>query len=215
MSKKIIKEDTTWGEILGSLKKNVFGFNEDLDDEDFEEVEELKAPKPKKPTQKGDHLVEEDNKPAQAATQNPPEGSEEAESEALAAYSGSLQAGQDLDRFFHTGVASDRLLQLLEEGFAKNPDLMSRTANDLADRGAEELVHPGYLVSYEGMDSMFVSQEKVLNFILARPGAVVKESIFVSKVKDGNTISTREATEEEKKLFNEQKSSKDNSDQAQ
>ena len=215
MSKKIIKEDTTWGEILGSLKKNVFGFNEDLDDEDFEEVEELEAPKPKKPTQKGDHLVEEDNKPAQAATQNPPEGSEEAESEALAAYSGSLQAGQDLDRFFHTGVASDRLLQLLEEGFAKNPDLLASTTNNLADRGAEELVHPGYLVSYEEMDSMFVTQEKVLNFILTRPGAIVKESIFVSKVKDGNTISTREATEEEKKLFNEQKSSKDNSDQAQ
>lgn len=210
MSKKIIKEDTTWGEILGSLKKNVFGFNEDLDDEDFEEVEELKAPKPKKPTQKGD-----EDKPAQAATQNPSEESEEAESEALAAYSGSLQAGQDLDRFFHTGVASDRLLQLLEEGFAKNPDLLASTTNNLADRGAEELVHPGYLVSYEEMDTMFVSQEKVLNFILTRPGAVVKESIFVSKVKDGNTISTREATEEEKKLFNEQKSSKDTPDQAQ
>ena len=92
---------------------------------------------------------------------------------------------------------------------------MSRTANDLADRGAEEIVHPGYLVSYEGMDSMFVSQEKVLNFILTRPGAIVKEEIFVSKVKDDKTISTRKATEEEKKLFNEQKSSKDTSDQAQ
>ena len=104
MSKK--KEETGWGEVFDSLKRNVFGFDKDLDDEDFEEVEEREAPKPKKPTQKGDHLVEEDNKPAQAATQNPPEGSEEAESEALAAYSGSLQAGQDLDRFFHTGVAS-------------------------------------------------------------------------------------------------------------
>lgn len=206
MSKK--KKEIGWGDILGSLKQNVFGFNEDLDDEDFEEVEEREAPKPKKPTQKGD-----EDKPAQVATQNPSEESEEAESEALAAYSGSLQAGQDLDRFFHTGVASDRLLQLLEEGFAKNPDLMSRTANDLADRGAEERVHPGYLVSYEGMDSMFVSQEKALSFILARPGAVVREAIFVSKVKDGNTISTREATEEEKKLFNEQKSSKDTSAQ--
>lgn len=208
MSKK--KEEISWGGIFSSFKKNVFGFNEDLDDEDFEEVEEREAPKPKKSTQKGD-----EDKPAQVATQNPSEESEEAESEALAAYSGSLQAGQDLDRFFHTGVASDRLLQLLEEGFAKNPDLMSRTANDLADRGAEERVHPGYLVSYEGMDSMFVSQEKALSFILARPGAVVREAIFVSKVKDGNTISTREATEEEKKLFNEQKSSKDDSTQAQ
>ena len=213
MSKK--KEETGLGEVFDSLKRNVFGFDKDLDDEDFEEVEKLEAPKPKKPTQKGDHLVEEENKPAQAATQNPPEGSEEAESEALAAYSSSLQAGQDLDRFFHTGVASDRLLQLLEEGFAKNPDLMSHMVNNLADRGAEELVHPGYLVSFEGMDSMFVSQEKVLNFILTRPGAVVRESVFVSKVKDGNTISTREATEEEKKLFNEQKSSKDDSTQAQ
>ena len=61
---------------------------------------------------------------------------------------------------------------------------------------------------------MFVSQEKALNFILTRPGAVVREAIFVSKVKDGKTISTREATtEEERKLFNEQKSSKDTSAQ--
>lgn len=208
MSKK--KEETGWGEVFDSLKRNVFGFDKDLDDEDFEEVEEREAPKPKKPTQKGD-----EDKPAQVATQNPSEESGEAESEALAAYSGSLQAGQDLDRFFHTGVASDRLLQLLEEGFAKNPDLLASTTNNLADRGAEEIVHPGYLVSYEGMDTMFVSQEKVLNFILTRPGAVVRESVFVSKVKDGNTISTREATEEEKKLFNEQKSSKDDSTQAQ
>lgn len=208
MSKK--KKEIGWGDILGSLKQNVFGFNEDLDDEDFEEVEEREAPKPKKPTQKGD-----EDKPAQVATQNPSEESEEAESEALAAYSGSLQAGQDLDRFFHTGVASDRLLQLLEEGFAKNPDLLASTTNNLADRGAEERVHPGYFVSFEGMDTMFVSQEEALSFILARPGSVVREAVFVSKVKDGKTISTREATETERKLFNEQKSSKDTSAQAQ
>lgn len=211
MSKK--KEETGWGEVFDSLKRNVFGFDKDLDDEDFEEVEEREAPKPKKPIQKDDPV--EEDKPDQTATQNFSEDSKKVESEALAAYSSSLQAGQDLDRFFHTGVASDRLLQLLEEGFAKNPDLMSHMVNNLADRGAEELVHPGYLVSFEGMDSMFVSQEKVLNFILTRPGAVVRESVFVSKVKDGNTISTREATEEEKKLFNEQKTSKDTSDQAQ
>lgn len=215
MSKKIRKEITGWGEILGSLKKNVFGFNEDLDDEDFEEVEEIESPKPTKPVQgveQGQKLASQ----AQATIQNSSDScSKKVESEALAAYSSSLQAGQDLDRFFHTGVASDRLFQLLEEGFAKNPDLMSRTANNLADRGAEEIVHPGYLVSFEGMDSMFVSKEKVLNFILTRPGAVVRESVFVSKVKDDNTISTREATEEEKKLFNEQKSSKDDSTQAQ
>ena len=95
MSKK--KEETGWGEVFDSLKRNVFGFDKDLDDEDFEEVEKLEAPKPKKPTQKGD-----EDKTAQVATQNPSEESEEAESEALAAYSGSLQAGQDLDRFFHT-----------------------------------------------------------------------------------------------------------------
>lgn len=213
MSKKIKKEDIGWGEIFGSLKKNVFGFNEDLDDEDFEEVEEREAPKPKKPIQKDDPV--EEDKPDQTATQNFSEDSEKVESEALAAYSSSLQAGQDLDRFFHTGVASDRLFQLLEEGFTKNPDLMSRTASSIADRGAEERVHPGYLVSYEGMDSMFVSQEGVLNFILTRPGAIVKEEIFVSKVKDGKTISTRKATDDEKKLFNEQKSSKDDSTQTQ
>jgi len=173
-------------------------------------------PKQKKPVQ-GSKQEQKLASQAQnrAQTSSEESGSGKAESEALATYSSSLQAGQDLDRFFHTGVASDRLLQLLEEGFAKNPDLMSRTANDLADRGAEEIVHPGYLVSYEGMDSMFVSQEKVLNFILTRPGAIVKEEIFVSKVKDDKTISTRKATEEEKKLFNEQKSSKDTSDQAQ
>ena len=211
MSKK--KKEIGWGEVFDSLKRNVFGFDKDLDDEDFEEVEKLEAPKPKKPIQKDDPV--EEDKLDQTATQNFSKDSEKVESEALAAYSSSLQAGQDLDRFFHTGVASDRLLQLLEEGFAKNPDLMSHMVNNLADLGAEDLVHPGYLVSFEGMDSMFVSQEKVLNFILTRPGAVVRESVFVSKVKDGNTISTREATEEEKKLFNEQKSSKDDSTQAQ
>ena len=62
---------------------------------------------------------------------------------------------------------------------------------------------------------MFVSQEEALSFILARPGSVVREAVFVSKVKDGKTISTREATETERKLFNEQKSSKDTSAQAQ
>mgnify|MGYP000886809087 CR=1 FL=1 len=214
MSKK--KEETGWGEVFDSLKRNVFGFDKDLDDEDFEEVEKLEAPKPKKPVQGSEQeqkLASQAQNRAQTSSEE--SGSGKAESEALATYSSSLQAGQDLDRFFHTGVASDRLLQLLEEGFAKNPDLLASTTNNLADRGAEELVHPGYLVSYEEMDSMFVTQEKVLNFILTRPGAIVKESIFVSKVKDGNTISTREATEEEKKLFNEQKSSKDNSDQAQ
>lgn len=214
MSKKIKKEDIGWGEIFGSLKKNVFGFNKDLDDddEDFEEVEEYEAPKPKKPVQGSE---QEQKFASQVQNSSEESGSEESESEVLATYSGSLQAGQDLDRFFHTGVASDRLFQLLEEGFAKNPDLMSRTVNNLADRDAEERVHPGYLVSFEGMDSMFISQEKVLNFILTRPGAIVRESVFVSKVKDGKTISTREATDDEKKLFNEQKSSKDDSTQTQ
>ena len=38
MSKK--KEETGWGEVFDSLKRNVFGFDKDLDDEDFEDSEE-------------------------------------------------------------------------------------------------------------------------------------------------------------------------------
>ena len=55
---------------------------------------------------------------------------------------------------------------------------------------------------------MFLSKEKALDHLLSRHGATVRETIFVSLVKDGKTVSTREATEEEKKLYFRQKSSK-------
>ena len=55
---------------------------------------------------------------------------------------------------------------------------------------------------------MFLSKERVLDYLLSHPGATVRETIFVSLVKDRKTVDTREATEEEKKLYFKQKSSK-------
>ena len=99
----------------------------------------------------------------------------------------------------------------MKEGFDKNPDLLEEIAKYIAARRrGEERIHPGFLVSYNGESSMLLTKEKTLDYILSRPGSTVRETIFVSLVKDGKTVSTREATEEEKKLYS-GKSSKDGS----
>ena len=186
------EEETSWGDIFRCLKEGIFGseedFNEDSED-NFEEVEEAQESK--------------------ETQQSPKSASRPAHQEADkdSVLCSTLQAS--LNTFVQTGQASDSLLQLLKEGFDKNPDLLEEIAKFVAiRRRGEERIHPGFLVTYEGKNSMLLSKEKALDFILSRPGAAVSEKIFVSLVKDGKTISTREATEGEKRLYYEQQPSK-------
>lgn len=203
MSKTKKSEYYSWGEILDSFKRGVLGSDEDFDD-DFEDVEVEKDEKPKPAEQTG-KKTEEPAKSASKPTQKP--AAKEADKDSVLC--STLQT--DLNVFVQTGVTSDTLLQLMKEGFDKNPDLLEEIAKYIAARRrGEERIHPGYLVSYKGEHSMFLSKEKALDHLLSNPGASVRETIFVSLVKDGKIVSTREATEEEKKLYS-GKSSKNGS----
>ncbi len=197
-------ENYTWGEIFDTFKKGVLGSDEDFED-NFEEVEEFQEP-PKIKIRKGPAPVTAQfQEPPKIKIRKGPASVQPAE----AVIWRNLQA--DLSRFVQSGQASDSLLQLLREGFDKNPDLLEQIAQYIAiRRRGEERIHPGYLVSYKGEHSMFLSKEKALDHLLSNPGASVRETIFVSLVKDGKTVSTREATEEEKKLYS-GKSSKNGS----
>ena len=193
-------EQYSWGEILDSFKRGVLGSEEDFDDDDFEEVEVEESEKSAEQT---DKEKEESAKPAQKPAQKPADQKADKDSVLCS----TLQAS--LNTFVQTGQASDSLLQLLKEGFNKNPDLLDQIAQYIAiKRRGEERIHPGYLVSDKGGDSMFLTKENALDHILSHPGASVRETILVSLVKDRKAISTREATAEEKKLYFEQKSSK-------
>lgn len=197
-------EQYSWGEIFDSFKKGVIGSDDDFDDDDFEEVEETEG---SKPVEQVDKKTNEPAKPTQESISKPAQKSAVKEADKDSVLCSTLQT--DLNVFVQTGQASNSLLQLMKEGFDKNPDLLEEIAKYIAARRrGEEKIHPGYLVSYKGGDSMLLSKEKVLDFILSRPGATVRETIFVSLVKDGKTISTREASEEEKKFYNEQNSSR-------
>ena len=205
MSKR--SNEYTWGEILDSFKKGILGSDEDFDD-DFEEVEVEKDEEPKSAEQT-DKKTKKSAEPTQGSksvskqAQNPADQKADKDSVLCS----TLQT--DLNVFVQTGTASNTLLELLKEGFDKNPDLLEQIAQYIAiKRRGEERIHPGFLVSYKGGDSMFLSKEKVLDYLLSHPGAVVRETIFVSLVKDRKTVSTREATDEEKKLYSEQQSSK-------
>ena len=183
-------EEYSWGEIFSSLKRGVLGAEDDFDDDDFEEVEESK------PTEQTDKEKEESAKSVSRPSQKTAEPKADKDSVLCSA----LQS--DLNAFVQSGQASDSLLQLLKEGFDKNPDLLEQIAQYIAiRRRGEERIHPGFLVSYNGESSMLLTKEKTLDYILSRPGATVRETIFVSLVKDGKTVSTREATDEEKKLY--------------
>ena len=201
------EENYSWGEIFNSFKIGVFGSEEDFDD-DFEDVE-VEKDEESKTVEQTDKKTEESAKPVQKPASKPaqkPTG-QEAGKDSNSAFCSSLQT--DLNTFVQTGTASGPLLQLLKEGFNKNPDLLEEIAKYIAARRrGEERIHPGYLVSYKGERSMYLTKEKALDHLLSCPGAAVRETIFVSLVKDGTTISTREATAEEKKLYFEQKSSK-------
>ena len=205
MSKR--SNEYTWGEILDSFKKGILGSDEDFDD-DFEEVEVEKDEEPKSAEQT-DKKTKKSAEPTQGSksvskqAQNPADQKADKDSVLCS----TLQT--DLNVFVQTGTASNTLLELLKEGFDKNPDLLEQIAQYIAiKRRGEERIHSGFLVSYKGGDSMFLSKEKVLDYLLSHPGAVVRETIFVSLVKDRKTVSTREATDEEKKLYYEQHSSK-------
>jgi hypothetical protein len=195
-------ENYTWGEIFDSFKRGVIGSEDDFDDDDFEEVEEAESARP---TDQAGKKTKESANPAQESTPKP--AKQETDKGPGSVFCSSLQT--DLNTFVQTGTVSDPLLQLLKEGFDKNPDLLEEIAKYIAARRrGEERIHPGYLVSYKGERSMYLTKEKALDHLLSCPGAAVRETIFVSLVKDGTTISTREATAEEKKLYFEQKSFK-------
>ena len=203
MSKKRSDEYYSWGEILDSFRKGILGADDDFDD-DFEEVEVEESEKSAEQTNR---KPKESAKSAQESTPKP--AKQEADKGPGSVLCSTLQT--DLNAFVQTGTASNALLQLLKEGFDKNPDLLEEIAKYIAARRrGEERIHPGFLVSYKGESSMLLTKEKTLDYILSRPGAMVRETIFVSLVKDGKTVSTREATEEEKKLYS-GKSSKDGS----
>lgn len=214
MSKTKKSEYYSWGEILDSFKRGVLGSDEDFDD-DFEdvEVEEVEESKPAEQTdKKTKESAKPVQKPASKSAQKPAEQKADKGSDSV--FCSALQS--DLNTFVQTGTVSDPLLQLLKEGFDKNPDLLEQIAQYIAiKRRGEERIHPGYLVSYKGERSMYLTKEKALDHLLSCPGAAVRETIFVSLVKDGTTISTREATAEEKKLYFEQKSSKADASQGQ
>lgn len=196
-------EQYSWGEILDSFKKGVFGSEDDFDD-DFEEVEVEESEKSAEQT---DKEKEESAKPVQKSASKPAQKPADQKADKDSVLCSTLQAS--LNTFVQTGQASDSLLQLLKEGFNKNPDLLDQIAQYIAiKRRGEERIHPGYLVSDEGGDSMFLTKEKALDHLLSHPGASVRETIFASLVKDRKAVATREATEEEKKRYFEQKSSK-------
>lgn len=201
-------EQYSWGEILDSFKKGVLGTDEDFDDDDFEEVEEAEESKSAEQTDKKaieSAKSDQESKPASKPAQKPAD--QKADKGSGSILCSALQS--DLNAFVQSGQASNALLQLLKEGFDKNPDLLEEIAKYIADkRRGEERIHPGYLVSYKGERSMFLTKEKALDHLLSNPGASVRETIFASIVKNGKTVDTREATEEEKKFYFEQKSSK-------
>lgn len=193
MPRKTRNEQYSWGEIFNSFKMGILG-----SEDDFEEVEEAEESKPAEQTNK--KAIES----AKSAQESKPAVKEADKDSVLCS---ALQT--DLNTFVQTGTASNTLLELLKEGFDKNPDLLEEIAKYIAARRrGEERIHPGYLVSYKGERSMYLTKEKALDHLLSCPGAAVRETIFVSLVKDGTTISTREATAEEKKLYFEQKSFK-------
>lgn len=194
------KDEYSWGEIFNSFKKGIIGSDDDFDDDDFEVIEEAES------AEQTDKKTEESAKPVQKPASKPTQKPAAKEADKDSVLYSTLQT--DLNAFVQTGQVSNALLQLLKEGFDKNPDLLEQIAQYIAiRRRGEERIHPGYLVSYKGERSMFLTKEKALDHLLSNPGASVRETIFASIVKNGKTVDTREATEEEKKRYYERKSS--------
>ena len=120
-------ENYTWGEILDCFKKGIFGPEEDFDDDDFEEVKEAEEPQL---TEQADKKTREPVKSAQESVSKP--AHQEVGKDSSSVLCSALQS--DLNTFVQTGTVSDPLLQLLKEGFDKNPDLLEEIAKYIAVR---------------------------------------------------------------------------------
>lgn len=214
--------EPSWGEIFKSFKDGIIGSNENFDD-DFEEVEEnQESPKPAQksapeavqaPAQKpaSESTPAQVQKPVSGSVSAPVQESFPAQKSGESAEAIIWRALQaDLNRFVQEGKASESFLQLLKEGFEKNPKLLHQITELVESRKVEEILRPGYLMVYQGSQSMISSKERAFELFAQRPGSTIKETIFVSKIKDGKAVETREATEEESKLYFEQQSSKVN-----
>lgn len=217
------KKETSMTSIIEAAIKAIFGSEEDFDDEveAVEENEEVnESPKPvqkqvsepapvqevvpapvQKPASEPAPVQVQAQAPAQEVS--PAQKSEEA---AEAVIWKTLRA--DLNRFVQEGETSESLLRLLEEGFEKNSQLLLQLTELVESRKMEEEVHPGYLMVYQGKQSMFSSKERAFESFFERPGSTIKETIFVSQKRNGKVVSTREATEEEKRRYYEKQSSK-------
>lgn len=217
------KKETSMTSIIEAAIKAIFGSEEDFDDEveAVEENEEVnESPKPvqkqvsepapvqevvpapvQKPSSEPAPVQVQAQAPAQEVS--PAQKSEEA---AEAVIWKTLRA--DLNRFVQEGETSESLLRLLEEGFEKNSQLLLQLTELVESRKMEEEVHPGYLMVYQGKQSMFSSKERAFESFFERPGSTIKETIFVSQKRNGKAVSTREATEEEKRRYYEKQSSK-------
>lgn len=228
MSKRNIRKnrrevEPSLGDIVRSLKEIIIGVDDDFEDdfeddvEDAEEVEEVhESPKPtqklapvpevvpaliQKPTSEPAPVQKQDSEPTPTTVQD----SAPAQPAEVAIWK-TLRA--DLNRFVQSGEASDFLLQLLEEGFEKNPKLLLKIAELVESRNTEEKMHPGFLMVFQGKQSMLTSRERAFELFTQRPGSTIKETVFVSKIRNGKAVETREASEEEKSLYYEQQSSK-------
>ena len=196
-----VEAETSAVDIFKTLSEVLFGSKDDFGD-DFEEVEEIEeSQKPSKSASVQKSAPEVTPTSAQKPVSEPAPAQA-----AEAVVWRTLQA--DLNRFVQSGESSESLLQLMEEGFEKNPQLLLQIAELIESRKTEEEIHPGFLMEYQGKQSMFTSKERVFKLFLERPGSTIKETIFVSQKRNGKAVSTREATEEEKKLYYEQQSSK-------
>ena len=217
------KKETSMTSIIEAAIKAIFGSEEDFDDEveAVEENEEVnESPKPvqkqvsepapvqevvpapvQKPSSEPAPVQVQAQAPAQEVS--PAQKSEEA---AEAVIWKTLRA--DLNRFVQEGETSESLLRLLEEGFEKNSQLLLQLTELVESRKMEEEVHPGYLMVYQGKQSMFSSKERAFESFFESPGSTIKETIFVSQKRNGKAVSTREATEEEKRRYYEKQSSK-------
>lgn len=217
------KKETSMTSIIEAAIKAIFGSEEDFDDEveAVEENEEVnESPKPVQKQVSEPAPVQEvvpapvqkqvsEPAPVQVQIQAPVKEvfpTQKTEEAAEAAIWKTLRS--NLNRFVQSGQASESLLQLMEEGFEKNPQLLLQLTELVESRKMEEEVHPGYLMVYQGKQSMFSSKERAFESFFERPGSTIKETIFVSQKRNGKAVSTREATEEEKRRYYEKQSSK-------
>lgn len=218
--KNNVEVETSVVDILNSLAEVLLGPVEDFDDEVEENEEVHESPKSAQKSTSEPAPVQEvvpapvqkqvsEPAPVQIQTQAPAQEvspAQKSEEAAEAAIWKALRA--NLNRFVQSGQVSGSLLQLMKEGFEKNPQLLHEIAGLIESRKTEEETHPGYLMEYQGKLSMFTSKERALESFFQRPGSTIKETIFVSKMRNGKAIETREASEEEKKHYYEQQSSK-------